>query len=248
MLPIEAPAAQPDKGGLFAHITPSTNVQAFAFEYGVTFTSVLAGAPQPVPEGDTDKEFGSVDHQKFYPFTVYSGIEAQIVDDKAGALKALEDAFEGNLSKAAETAIQRSLLNPKATVLHDTPITNARTALGMLEQWASEELGVQPMIHTNKLGASMLRDLKDDGGALRTKQFTPVANGGGYTANGPGDQEAGVGEAWVYVSRIPTLYRTETKTVEAHGLKQNRFYALSEARFVPIIEGDVAAVLLKGEL
>lgn len=246
MLPIEAPEAQPIKGGLLAHVTPRTDIQAFAFEYGVTFTSVLAGAPQPVPEDGSDKQFGSIAPQKFLPFDVYAGIKASIVDDKENTRKALSEAFEGSLGVAAETAIQKSLLNPKATVLHDDPITDPRLALGLLEQWGAENLGVQSMIHTSKLGASMLRDLKDDGGALRTKQFSPVANGGGYKGTGPGEREAGFGEAWVYVSRIPTIFRTETQTTDTYDLKKNMYYALSEARFVPVVEGDVAAVLLKG--
>lgn len=244
MLRIEAPQAQPEKGGLFAHVTPSTDVDNFAFTQGVSFESVLAGNPQPVPTTG-EKEFGGIDQVEFDAFTVYSGIEASIVDDVPTTQARLKDAFEGNLSKAVESYIQENILNDGSNI-SATPVMNPRLALGLLEQWASENLGTLAMIHTNKLGASMLRDLKGDDGTLFTKQGNPVANGGGYGAVGPGGTEAAENQAWVYVSRVPTLYRSETLLNEGHILKENLYHVLAEAAFVPIIEGETAALLLEG--
>lgn len=246
MLRIEAPTAQPEKGGLLAHVTPSTSVDNFAFHEGVAFESVLAGTPQQAPAFGAEKTFGQIDAVEFEPFAVYSGIESSIVDDEDAARDRLKEAFEGNLSKAIESGIQQTILNPKGEALSDAASTNPRLVLGLLEQWASENLGTRVMIHTNKLGASMLRDLKGDDGVLRTKQGNLVANGGGYGATGPGGVEATQTQAWVYVSRIPTIYRTETNIVEGRKLTQNRYHALAEAEFVPIVEGQAAAVLLEG--
>lgn len=247
MLRIEAPAAQPEKGGLLAQVTPKTDIEGFAFLYGVTFESVLAGTPQPIPSPDQDKEFGRLTTKEFSPFTVYAGITANIMDDEETARDRLADAFEGNLSKALESGIQRTLLNPNSEVLHSgAAITNPRLALGLLEQWASENVGTLAMVHTNKLGAAMLRDLKGDDGVLRTKQGNLLANGGGYTSTGPGGTQAASGQAWVYVSRVPTIYRTETQVTDGRELKANDYHALAEASFVPIIEGQAAAVLLEG--
>lgn len=248
MLRIEAPEVQPEHGGLLGVVTPKTNLAGFAFDYGVSFESVLAGKPQLVPEGGEEKQFGSVTRVNFEPFSVYAGIKAPIVDDPDVALQRLQDAFEGGLGHAVEAGIQRTLLNPNATVLNGGgAITNPRLALGLVEQWASVNLGVKALIHTNRKGASMLRDLKaDDNFNLKSKQGSLVANGGGYGDVGPGDVEAGDNQAWLYVSRVPDVYRSEAITNTAHDLPSNDYYALTEARFVPVIEGSVAAVLLEG--
>ena len=246
MLRIEAPSAQPEKGGLLAHITPSTDIDGFAFEYGAQFESVLPSGLQPVPGPGEEKQFGTLDKKEFQPFSVYSGIKGKLVDDHDLAAKRLERSVEGGLGRAIEAGAQRLLLNPNGEDIAGTPITNPRLALGILEQWGAENIGTQVMIHTDRKGAAMLRDLKGDDGKLFTKQGNLVANGGGYIATGPGGVEAAQNQAWVYVSQVPTVYRTETMTTVGRELIRNDFHILSEVRVLPIIEGQVAAVLLEG--
>lgn len=245
MLRIEAPQVAPEKGGLLGVVTPSTT-EDFAYEYGVAFESVLAGKPQVVPDATEDKVFGHLSLERYTPFDAYLGIKASLMDDQTTAKAALDAAFDAGVSHFVEEKVQETLLNPVAELVHDSPVENPRLALGLLEQWASDRLGFEPLIQANRTGVSMLRDLKGDDGILRTKQGAGIANGGGYKQVGPGGVEAEWDEAWLYISAKPVIYRTEVIANEAEELVKNQKLYLAEARYLPIIQGPVGAIRLKG--
>lgn len=236
-------------GGLLSVATMFPNVAPHAFHAGVHFEERLSAFLRDAPAAGQSKVFEAKGEVRDVdPFTLYQGLEMFIFEqDQIKDL--VTSAFNRSESTSVERKFQTNVLNPLAmdiTPTAGTAVTNARQALGMLEQSFGSSIAARPVIHTNRLGASLLRDLQVGSDyKLHTKQGSPVANGSGYGDTGPGGLVAGPGEAWVYVTSDVLLARSEIVTGEpVYDLPKNKVSYLVEATYIPITAGPIGAILL----
>lgn len=254
MLRIETPKLEGARGGLLnaVDVVKSNDSSIFVTELleGVADVApavieslgnqVGAYSKTPVPEVE------NIESVRFSAYTLFEDALLYSKEEQSNA----KDTHERRLSFAVEQALESRLLAPKAVDLTPTPgtaVTNARAALGILEQYAAQNSGFLPVIHTNRLGASMLRDLKVDESNWRihTKQGSPVANGGGYTNDTAiGGVTASDTQAWVYVTTGLVLFEGETISAEGYALKSNISSEMVETNFLAAVAGVVGAVLL----
>lgn len=245
MIRLETPAIEATHGGLLAVVAPET-IDSSIIRYVDTYERPLDVLPQLIPETG-DKSFAKSENGTAQAFTVYTGYEGSLLfQNGQDYTSQLEESHKNGSSHAVESALQTLILNPQATDLTPVPataVTNGRLAAGLLEQWIAENTRTRPVIHTNRLGAALLRDLKVEADwILHTKQGTPVANGSGYSATGP--TVATAGQAWVYITGQVSIWKSEMETVEAPEPFSNRKYILVETDYLISIEGPVGALLL----
>lgn len=252
MLRIETPQLEESRGGLFSAIEPikssSQNVN-----FAEQFEGVLDADPRIISlfreqSGAVSKEASKVSNVDTLGFTAYSMIDDSLLYTSGAAVE-LKASHERRLSPAVENALEARLLAPKAVDLTPTPgtaVANARAALGILEQYAGANSGFLPVIHTNRLGASMLRDLKVDESnwKLHTKQGSPVANGAGYTGQTIGGITPTADQAWVYVTTGLVILRSDNEVVEGYEIAHNVHTALVETDILVANFGVIGAVLL----
>lgn len=247
MLLVDAPAIKPAAGGLLAvaNVIPDNGRAGYQ---GVQYVPRLQALARPVPTPGTDKEFDRQSVVQGLPFTVYRGVEANLfeqfdVETLAG------DAFTSGESVAAEIALQPVLNNAAQDA---TPIPG--TAVGLvegvatLEQWIGERYGGLPILHMSRYGATHTSShglLRPQGTDLVTYQGTPVANGAGYGAAGPGAVTAAAGEFWVYVTGQVNLWQGPLTKVSAPDPGQNRMLGLAERTYVPVVDAPVGAILVQ---
>lgn len=252
MLRIETPQLEASRGGLLSAVevvkTPSSEIN-----FAEQFEGVLDGTPSAIKlfreqVGEVTKT--PIEAQNFdsYGFTAYTLVENSLlyVTDSA---QQVEAAHKRGLSVAVEKGVESLLLSVNAldlTPTPGTPVTNARAALGILEQYAGANSGFLPVIHTNRLGASLLRDLKIDESkwTIHTKQGSPVANGAGYEGATIGAVTPTAGQAWVYVTTGLFIMQYDHDTKEGRNLATNTASALVESDFLIANAGVVGAVLL----
>jgi hypothetical protein len=221
----------------------------------LTYTDTgTAGTAATVPTTSTagntppeDKEFEQQIVIESEPFSLYRGVEDDILVADNSAAEALR-AFKAGESYAVEWSLQDRVLNDAAvdlTPTPGTPVTNLRYAVGLLEQYAADHYSGLPLIHGNRLATTLILPELEAGedGVLRTIHGTPVANGGGYSAQGPDSRDAGSG-AWLYITGQVNIWRGPIGEYTAYDLKGNRAYALAEATYVATVECFVAAILV----
>ena len=244
---VEAPPlVAPAIGGLLHRANVITDQADRAAFFGVQHEAVLGGHSRTIPAAGVEKTFDQTDYFDGVQFGVYRGIESSLlVDaDPAGAAKM---AFENGETYAVEEAVQRLILNVTAEDITPTPgtaVTNLRYALGLLEQFAAENIVGRPLIHGNRVAVTLIPELVGEGADLHTIHSTPVANGGGYGALGPDALTAGAGKAWLYISGQVNLWQGTFALTEAQDLPGNRDYALAERPYAATINGPVAAILV----
>lgn len=245
MYAIEAPEVKEAHGGLLAVANVVRSAEGRTFIEGVTYESTQGTVTREYVEGE-DKEFDLDTEVTSEEFTLYKGVDSALFVDTASQTEA-RNLFGAGETVAVEAAVQRLLLNPVAVDITPTPgtaVTNLRGALGLLQQAAGKAITGQPLIHSNLLGTELMRDLKVDGDSLATKQGTPIANGAGYGATGPGGLVAAAGTAWVYISGQVNLWVSNINAVETQDLKKNRNIILVEAQYVATIDTPVYAILV----
>lgn len=244
MFKFEAPAVKASHGGLLEVANIMRGSASRAFIDGVTYTSTQDTTTRAYEEG-VDKEFDQDKTIESVGFTLYKGVESPLFVDTFNSAQTAE-LFGAGETVAVEKAVQSLLLNPDAidiTPTPGTPVTNIRGAVGLLEQKAAENFIGEPLIHGNRAAVSLMRDLKiDDSWLIRTKQGTPVANGGGYGATGP--TVAAAGQAWLYITGQLNLWISDVEQYEAVDVKTNRNYTLVEAQYVATIDTPVYAILI----
>lgn len=248
MVYFEAPVADKPVGGLLAVVTPEV-IDDSTIMHVDDYQKLVDVAPQLIPAPGEGKQFGKIENGTIESFTIYSGVDTSLLFESGSDYEAqLKQSHENGSSHAVESALQNTILNPEGVDLTPewgTPVTNGRLAAGILEQWIAERSQARPIIHTNRLGASLLRDLKVEGDwIIHTKQGTPVANGSGYGSTGLADTDAGADQAWVYVTADINIYRGETNTYEGRHLEDNRRYVLAETNYMIVNSGPVGALLL----
>lgn len=249
MYAVEAPQVAPNVGGLLdvANVIENDPDHGRITDQGPVYENrLMCGASREVPDAGTEKTFDQRELVEGEVFKVYRGLEESLfIADHGDAETDLKAAFEAGASFAVETAVQRLLLNPTAVDL--TPadgITDPRFAVGLLEQYAATHYAGLPVIHTNKLGAILVPELRDRDGKLYTVNGTPVANGGGYSSTGPGAVEAGPSQVWLYISGQVNIWKGTPEIIAARALEQNRHHTLAEATYAATVECFSAAVLL----
>lgn len=248
MINFEAPVADKPVGGLLAVVTPETINDAEIWHVD-EYQKRIDVVPQLVPEPGVDKQFDKIENGNVESFTIYSGADTSLLFESGSDYEEqLKQSHENGSSHAVEAALQSLILNPEGvdlTPTAGTPVTNGHLAAGILEQWIAERSRTRPIIHTNRLGASLLRDLKVEGDwIIHTKQGTPVANGSGYGSTGLAGADAGADQAWVYVTEDINIYRGETNIYEGRHLEDNRRYVLAETNYMIVNSGPVGALLL----
>lgn len=248
MVTFEAPVADKPVGGLLAVVTPETINDGTIWPVD-DYQKLVDVAPQLIPAEGEEKQFGKIENGTLESFTIYSGVDTSLLFESGSNYEEqLKQSHENGSSHAVEAALQSLILNPEGVDLTPAPgtaVTDGRLAAGILEQWIAERSRTRPIIHTNRLGASLLRDLKVEGDwIIHTKQGTPVANGSGYGSTGLAGTDAGAGQAWVYVTADMNIYRGETNVYEGRHLVDNRRYVLAETNYMIVNPGPVGALLL----
>lgn len=248
MVNFEAPVADKPVGGLLAVVTPETIDDGVIWHVD-DYQKLVDVAPQLIPAEGEEKQFGKIENGTLESFTIYSGVDTSLLFESGSNYEEqLKQSHENGSSHAVEAALQSLILNPEGvdlTPTTGTAVTNGHLAAGILEQWIAERSRTRPIIHTNRLGASLLRDLKIEGDwIIHTKQGTPVANGSGYGSTGLAGADAEAGQAWVYVTADMNIYRGETNVYEGRHLADNRRYVLAETNYMIVNPGPVGALLL----
>lgn len=242
---IDAPARKDESvGGLLsvANVVGDDSVAAF---HGVNYLSILCGHSRRYVEGE-DKVFDQLPVITADPVTIYRGIETSLLTQSGIGAPEVQRAFTASASFGVEEYVQE-VLNDMAvdiTPVPGTPVTNVKAAIGMLEQYAAERYSGLPLLHANKYGTALMSELVVTGSTLHTTNGTPIANGGGYGADGPGALTADAGEAWVYISGQVNIWSSEGEVIEGPALKANRNHHLVEATYVASVECFAAAILI----
>jgi hypothetical protein len=250
MYAIEAPAAAAEaRGGLLTVANVIDGGESQLFYQGVEYQqTALTGHNRPVPTDGTDKEFDQVGITEGIRFQVYRGVEYSLFQ-RADAEPTVREAFGAGESWAVERAVQEQLLNDRAediTPAAGTPVTNVKQALGLLQQHAADLYSGLPLLHANRYGTEIISGQLEMGAnfSLTTKQGTPIAVGGGYSATGPGGAAAPDGAFWVWASGQVNIWRGPLEVVPAPMLRSNRAQALAEATYVASVDTFVAAILV----
>lgn len=182
------------------------------------------------------------------PFGTYRGVEGPLLVNRDGALVEARSAYEAGESYGVERGVQTGLLSPAAvdiTPTPGTPVTNARFALGLLEQYAADNYSGLPVVSGNRLAIGLLPELQVGANyELHTIHGTPIADASGYSTDGPGAAVAAAGTAWLYISGKITIWRGPGGPYEAYDIEGNRVYALMERTYIPTVECFVAAILV----
>jgi hypothetical protein len=203
--------------------------------------STAGAAPAAVKVFDQSPGYGdSVE------FQTYRGIEdAMLLGEDPAALA--RDAFSAGETFAVEKAVQSALFNPNAvdlTPVSGTGVTNAKAAMGLLEQWIAENYSGKPLLHTNRLGVELIFDRIVGTDPLITVNGTPVVSGAGYSAAGPGSVTAGPNEVWLYVTGQINLWQGGLNVQKAQDTAANRDFGLAERAYAATNSGPVAAILI----
>lgn len=249
MFKVEAPKMLlPARGGLLPAINVIRDAADVAAYHGVSYEALPAGISREIPEPGTDKVFDKYILQRGVLFGVYRGLESPTLmglPDTADA----KELFGAGETVAVEKAVQRLLLNPKAvdiTPTPGTPVKNLKQALGLLQQYAADNYTGLPLLHGNRFVSELLPELVADPQTWvqHTRQGTPLANGGGYGAAGPGARTASAGTGWLYISGQLNLWQGELNLIETTNQYENRNYVLAEATYAATADGPVAAILV----
>lgn len=185
---IDAPAQTQDAvGGLLgtANVVPSSGLETF---YGVNYLSILSGHSRVYTEG-VEKVFDVLPVVTGDKFTLYRGIETSLLTQSGVGAPEVLRAFNASAGYGVEQHVQ-GLMNADAvdlTPTPGTPVTNVKAAIGLLEQYAAERYSGLPLLHANKYAVELMTELTiGEGHKLHTPNGTPIANGAGYGATGPG--------------------------------------------------------------
>lgn len=249
MLAIDSPPITPMRGGLLtvAEVIDTDGAGGLLLN-GVTYRSHLCGKNRTVPAEGVTKTFDQQTTLTGTPFGTYRGVEGALLVNRDGALVEAKSAHDAGESYGVERGLQVGLLSSQAvdiTPTPGTPVTNARFALGLLEQYAADNYSGLPIISGNRLAVGLIPELQvGENYALHTIHGTPVADAAGYATDGPGAAVAAAGTAWLYISGKITIWRGPGGTYEANDLKGNRVFALMERTYVPTVECFAAAILV----
>lgn len=245
---IDSPERKPPAaGGLLSVANVITGIPQGAFHFGLQYTSDPCGQNRVIPAEGQEKVADQSGETATVGFGLYRMVEDALLTGKnpEALVKRL---YQNGEAYGVEQGVQENLLNPIAvdlTPTPGTPVTNMKLALGLLEQYAADNYSGLPIIHGNRLAVSLIPDMKAEGdGSLRTIHGTPISNGGGFDAVGPGAASASAGRAWLYITGQINIWREPLRVYTANDLRGNRVYTLAEGRYLAAVECFVAAILV----
>lgn len=225
-------------------VNGTTTITVTGTTYGSQSVVVRIVLGQTSTGSSTNKAFEGRSLIEGDPFTVYKGVECDLLttrDDEARA----ERGLRLGESRAVEAAVWETLLATSDAV-DLTPGGGAVTVnggIGMLEEYAGQYYGAVATIHAPRSLIPLMKDLEQVDGHLETIQGTKIANGFGYTANtGPEGTVAAAGEAWLYISGEVVLSQGPIATHAAPLVQNNRAMVLAERVYAPSVECFIAAV------
>lgn len=190
---------------------------------------------------DDEKQYANPTEVCGEPFTVYKGIGCDIAGEPYDQLA--RDALERGEAKAAEDAFYQLFLAgaPQLT----TEAVCPALALGLLEQYAGQNYTGRPVIHTTRLGATVLGglDLAIPGidSMLTTPLGSPIAAASGWTA-GPDGTEPDTGDFWMYATGAVVAHRSPIEVFEGRDTNTNQSLAIAERAWSITAECFVVAV------
>lgn len=248
VLTIDGPERKPPAaGGLLRVANVIDGAPSGGFHFGIQYEADPCGQNRVIPAEGEEKVADQMGETASVGFGQYRMVEDALVTG-ANPEAVVRRLYQNGEAYGVEQGVQEKLLNPLAvnlTPTPGTPVTNMKHALGILEQYAADNYSGLPIIHGNRLAVSLIPDMKaEDDGSLRTIHGTPISNGGGYDAVGPGAANAAAGRAWLYISGQVNIWREPLRVYTANDLKGNRVYTLAEARYLASVECFVAAILV----
>lgn len=250
MVYLEAPQLTPvTRKTLFDVANVITDAPAYALMTALKYQPrIMDGANRPIPTGEGEKKvFDKRTGEDITPelFTAYRGLDESLLNGAGAGAAELEALFTAGEPLFVEDRVQDLLLNPVAEDI--TPaggaVTNAKAAIGLLEQWMASRFLYQPTLSGNLLAANLIQPGTPY--VTETMHGAPIASAAGYGDVGPGGVEAGEGEAWLYISGQINIWTGSTPTaVSGSYLERNRDFSLVEKSYAASIDGPVAAILI----
>lgn len=250
MVYIEAPELTPvSRQTLMDVANIITGAPAYALQNKLKYQPrILDGVNRPVPTEGEKKTFDkrSTDNTELEVFTAYRGLDEPLMNGAGEGAAELEALFAAGEPMFVEDRVQDLLLNPAAEDITPTPgtaLTDAKAALGLLEQWIAERFLYQPTLSGNLLAINLIQPGVPY--ITETAHGAPIASAAGFSATGPDGQVAGAGEAWLYISGQINIWPGEAgPATSGPNLERNRDLSLAEKSYAVSIDGPVAAILI----
>lgn len=248
MVYIEAPELTPvSRQTLMDVANVITGAPAYALQNKLKYQPrILGGVNRPVPAEGEKKVFDkrSPDNTELQVFTAYRGLDEPLLNGLGEGASELEALFAAGEPMFVEDRVQELLLNPVAEDI--TPdsgaVTDAKAALGLLEQWIAERFLYQPTLSGNLLAINLIQPGSPY--ITETAHGAPIASAAGFSATGPDGTVAGAGEAWLYISGQINIWPGEAAVNNGPNLERNRDLSLAEKSYAVSIDGPVAAILI----
>ena len=249
MVYLEAPELKPvTRHTLMDVANVITDAPAYALQNRLKYQPrILDGANRLIPEQGEKKTFDKRTGEDVSPevFTAYRGLDEPLLNGAGAGAPELEALFVAGESMFVEDRVQELLLNPEAEDI--TPaggaLTDAKAALGLLEQWIAERYLYQPTLSGNLLAINLIQPGVPT--ITETPHGAPIASAAGFSAVGPGGVEAGAGQAWLYISGQINIWPGEAgRATSGPNLERNRDLSLVEKSYAVSLDGPVAAILI----
>lgn len=249
MVYLEAPELKPaTRQTLMDVANVITGAPAYALQNRLKYQPrILDGANRPVPAEGEKKTFDKRTGEDVSPevFTAYRGLDEPLLNGAGEGAAELEALFAAGEAMFVEDRVQELILNPEAVDI--TPasgaVTNAKAAIGLLEQWMADRYLYQPTLSGNLLAANLIQPGTPY--VTETMHGAPIASAAGYSAVGPGGVEAGAGQAWLYISGQINIWPGEAgRATSGPNLERNRDLSLVEKSYAVSLDGPVAAILI----
>ena len=250
MVYLEAPQLKPvTRQTLLDVANTITDAPAYALLNALKYQPrILDGANRPVPAEGEKKTFDKRTAENVTPklFQAYRGLDESLLNGAGYGAAELAELFKAGEPLFVEERVQELLLNPAAVDITPTPgtaLTDPKAALGLLEQWIATRFLYQPTLSGNLLAVNLIQPGVPT--ITETPHGAPIASAAGFSAEGPDGQEAGPGEAWLYISGQINIWTGATPAVvSGSALDRNRDLSLAEKSYAASVDGPVAAILI----
>lgn len=248
---VEAPARSARTGGLLAVSPPIDDTDPHA-QNGVQYEADACALPDFAPGLCDDqyipaefipatKDYGNGPNWlDSFPFALYVGFGCYLpgTDFEQNALSILEAGESYGVERALSVA---KFQGDEPVVLSGT--YDLKHGIAALEKYLGAHYQGAGLIHMGRDAASLALT----GGALdvdgsyrvSTKQGVPVANGTGYTDEGPGGVAPATGSAWLYATGDVHVFRSPAETYAADNVTLNQTDALAERVYNITIDCDL---------
>ena len=249
MVYLEAPALTPaSRMTLLDVANVITDAPAYALMHALKYQpQIMDGANRLIPGSGEKKTFDKRTAEDVTPelFTAYRGLDESLLNGAGEGAAELEALFAAGEPAFVEARVQELLLNRDAVDI--TPetgaVTNAKAALGLLEQWIAERYLFQPTVSGNLLATNLIQPGVPY--ITETANGAPIAPAAGFSTTGPDGVQAGAGQAWLYISGQINIWqgKAQSATSGSH-LERNRDFSLVEKPYAASVDGPVAAILI----